>query len=73
MSHIRRYRETYNADNEEPNCLRCNHVCDRYDSFCLRCGPENWWHNYIRTEVREIEVEDEDEKRLKAIVSGKKS
>ena len=71
MSYIHRYKETYDADQEEPNCGRCDHRCDSYEAFCSKCGPEYWWHYYIRTEVHEVEITDEDIKRWKAILSGK--
>lgn len=43
-----------NADDEEPNCNRCEHVCES-DDLCSRfCGAENGWNRY----EREVEVED---------------
>lgn len=71
MSYIHRYEDTYNADSEEPNCLRCDHARDKYERFCSKCGPEYWWHNYIRTEFHEIEITDEEEKRLRAIIADR--
>lgn len=39
----------YDADDEEPNCGCCDHVCDEYE--CDKyCGPDNWWTGYQRTE-----------------------
>lgn len=44
------YKVIYNADDEEPNCMKCDHICSAYESFCAKCGPDNWWQNYKRTE-----------------------
>lgn len=41
--------ERYTAADEEPNCGRCDHVCDDFDCSG-KCGAENWWAGYIRTE-----------------------
>ena len=38
----------YTADDEEPNCLICDH-CQGSD-LCSECGPEHWWHYYEREE-----------------------
>lgn len=71
MSYKYKCKETYNADDEEPKCHRCDHLCDSYERFCSKCGPEHWWHYYIRTEIRDVEVSEELAKRIKAIVWGR--
>lgn len=38
----------YTADDEEPDCMRCDH-CQGSD-LCSECGPEHWWHYYEREE-----------------------
>lgn len=38
----------YDADEEEPDCLNCIHVCDDCDTVCDQCGPQYWWQNYLR-------------------------
>lgn len=41
---------TYNADDEEPSCKRCDHICDS-DKWCMgNCGGGNGWNGYERTE-----------------------
>lgn len=45
----------YTADNEEPDCMKCEHVCDSYEKFCNKCGPEYYWYNYVR-----IKIENEE-------------
>ena len=45
----------YTADNEEPDCMQCEHVCDSYEKFCSKCGPKYYWYNYVR-----IEIENEE-------------
>ncbi len=44
----------YTADDEEPECNRCEHVDDDY--FCVKkCGPEHGWNGYARVESYGIE------------------
>lgn len=39
----------YNADDEEPNCLKCIHLIDDYN--CIKkCGPGKSWNGYRRNE-----------------------
>lgn len=38
----------YTADDEEPDCLMCDH-CQCSD-LCSECGPEHGWHYYRREE-----------------------
>ena len=34
---------TYTADSEEPDCGRCDHICDS-DKYCIKnCGAEHAW------------------------------
>lgn len=33
---------TYTANDEEPNCIRCDHCCDKYDC-CNMCGEKHGW------------------------------
>jgi len=44
----------YTVDDEDPNCGRCDHVCDGFDC-CGMCGPEHGWFGYSRTEREELE------------------
>ena len=37
----------YTADDEEPNCGRCD-SCN--SNLCNKCGPEYWWAHYRREE-----------------------
>ena len=39
----------YTADDEEPECGKCDHNCDGFN--CSKyCGPEHGWNGYCRTE-----------------------
>lgn len=40
----------YTADDEEPDCLMCDH-CQSSD-LCGECGPEHGWHYYRREEQK---------------------
>lgn len=43
----------YTADDEEPNCNRCDHVCES-DKWCQKyCGGAHSWNSYERTEFIE--------------------
>ena len=47
MENIKR---VYTADDEMPDCGRCDHICDGFK--CDKsCGPEHGWWGYCRTEV----------------------
>lgn len=40
---------TFTADDEEPDCNRCDNMCESYE-FCSKfCGANNWWNAYART------------------------
>lgn len=40
----------FTADDETPECGRCDNVCGS-DTFCSeRCGAEHAWGGYLRTE-----------------------
>lgn len=40
----------HTADDEEPDCNRCDN-CDGRILDCEKyCGPEHWWNGYRRTE-----------------------
>lgn len=43
---------TYTADEEQPDCNRCEHVCEDYDCDNM-CGPEHGWNGYERIEREE--------------------
>lgn len=44
----------YTADDEEPNCNRCDHIECGYP--CIhRCGPEHGWYGYKRSELMDVE------------------
>ena len=54
----------YTADNEEPDCMKCDHVCgwtwtDRtgklHDYCSEKCGAEHYWNGYERTESEDEE------------------
>ena len=36
----------YTADDEEPNCVKCDHQFS--DTMCAMCGPEHSWNWYKR-------------------------
>ena len=45
----------YTADDEEPDCMMCDHVEGSYE-FCQKnCGDEHGWNGYRRTEKLEDE------------------
>lgn len=44
------------ADDEEPNCVMCDHQFS--DTMCKMCGPEHSWNWYKRSLMPE-EWEDE--------------
>ena len=46
--------KVYTADEEEPNCNRCDHM-DASDDFCYKCGSE-FWSGYKRTVILDEEV-----------------
>lgn len=48
------------ADDEEPNCGRCEHLADNFD--CVHfCGAEHGWYGYERIElIDDEESEDKD-------------
>ena len=48
MQKNNQYVVIHTADDEEPNCMRC----DFYDK-CIpdKCGAEHGWHNYKSTEI----------------------
>lgn len=43
----------YTADDEDPDCMRCDHCgCDDY--LCItQCGAEHAWNGYERIELVE--------------------
>lgn len=44
----------YTADDEEPNCNRCNNV--ECECLCIQnCGAEHGWYGYERSELVDIE------------------
>ena len=52
----------FTADDEEPDCMRCDSVHGSYDMCEQSCGPEHGWGGYSRTEYVERR-EDEATKR----------
>lgn len=46
---MRETEKVYTADDEEPDCNRCDN-CNCSDEFCSEnCGPEHFWNCYFRT------------------------
>lgn len=43
---------TYTADDEQPDCNRCEYVCGGYDCENM-CGAKHGWNGYERIEVQE--------------------
>ena len=42
----------YTADDEEPDCELCDHLCDESDDLCVNgCGSEHGWYGYVRTVI----------------------
>ena len=40
---------TYTADDEFPNCSKCDYF-DGNEKFCSEnCGHKHWWNGYSRT------------------------
>ena len=48
--------KTYTANDETPDCMRCEHVDGSFDC-CGSCGPQHGWYGYIRTESEETKEE----------------
>ena len=53
------YKISYTADDEEPDCMKCDHVCgwilidnkgQKHDNCAEHCGAEHGWNGYKRTE-----------------------
>lgn len=44
----------YNADHEEPDCMRCDNLGNG-EKFCTEnCGAEHFWNGYIRREYSDL-------------------
>ena len=44
-------KNVYTADDEEPDCGRCDNCDTDAEDFCAQsCGPEHGWYGYRRTE-----------------------
>ena len=43
--------ERYTAADEEPDCGRCDHVCDDFDCSG-KCGAENWWMKQTKKDTQ---------------------
>lgn len=50
MSKVDQTLYVYTADDETPDCMRCDHVCGIQER-CNKCGSEYWWQHYQRTEL----------------------
>lgn len=49
------YLIKHTANDEEPDCMCCDHVCGD-GKACKYCGPDHWWARYERTErIKEVE------------------
>lgn len=45
----------YNADHEEPDCMRCGNLTNNNDKFCFEnCGAEHCWNGYYRKEYSNL-------------------
>ena len=58
-------RVKYTADDENPDCMCCDHVCSD-SNICQYCGPKFGWARYVRTErvnVNDVWVWGEPEMR----------
>lgn len=45
------WKVVYTADEEDPDCGRCDNICES-DKLCASiCGPEHGWNGYCRTEM----------------------
>ena len=52
MSVFSVFYDVFTVEDEMPNCIRCDHVCDDFD--CEKsCGPEHGWWGYRRSYRRE--------------------
>jgi len=52
---MRKITFVYTADDEEPKCNICDHICDSEEFCILNCGGANGWAEYKRTEFKEVE------------------
>ncbi len=50
-------RVIYTADDEEPDCMMCDHC--QGSSLCEECGPEHYWHYYERAANKKNMAGDE--------------
>jgi hypothetical protein len=49
------YSIEFTADDEMPDCGKCDHICDDFNC-CDWCGPEHGWWGYRRTErIKEVD------------------
>lgn len=49
------FETIYTADDEEPNCGRCDNI-NAPHTFCNgNCGAEHFWEGYKRTEKEEFD------------------
>lgn len=48
----------WDADDEEPNCGRCDNCCSN-DAVCEMCGPEYGWAGYCRKELKNERIDRE--------------
>lgn len=58
-------RVKHTADDENPDCMCCDHVCSDSNT-CQYCGPKFGWARYVRTEkvsVNDVRVWSEPEMR----------
>ena len=51
-------KNVYTAEHEEPNCMRCDHVCDSCEFCNENCGSEHFWNGYQRTVIAMVSEED---------------
>ena len=51
------YKLIRTANDEEPDCMRCENVTSASEDYCAECGRNMWCH-YRRSEFVEVEKED---------------
>jgi hypothetical protein len=53
------YVTIYTADDEEPNCNRCDNIMESIPWCGRNCGAEHGWNGYQRTEKEWIDRKEQ--------------